>query len=300
MFDYRKATKLLGEAIAALRGDLVGERLGLAGFPSVMARAFQAQALAYQGQFADGAVASDEAVALCERLGHPYSRAVAYWGAGTLHIVKGDLVRATALLERGLSICREWPLGFMEPLLAFSLGYAQTLSGRLSDGLSLLEQAVERIEGSGFVLARPLVLAHLAEAYALAGRTEAARSAAERALADARALRTPALEAPALTFLVATEAECDRPDVSTAEGHAADAIALATGLGMRPLIAHCHRHLARLYRRAGQDTEAHAHTGIAIRMYRELDMHHWLEKTEEATTLASRAAPVRGTSLVVP
>jgi hypothetical protein len=49
---------------------------------------------------------------------------------------------------------------------------------------------------------------------------------------------------------------------------------------MRPLIAHCHRGLGRLYQRAGKSEPAEAHLTTAAAMYREADMRWWLEKIE--------------------
>ena len=42
----------------------------------------------------------------------------------------------------------------------------------------------------------------------------------------------------------------------TAEGHYREALALATELGMRPLVAHCHLGLGKLYRRTGDGAKA--------------------------------------------
>ena len=48
--------------------------------------------------------------------------------------------------------------------------------------------------------------------------------------------------------------------------------------GMRPLVAHCHLGLGKLYRRAGDDTKAREHLTTAATMYREMGMTFWLEK----------------------
>ena len=56
------------------------------------------------------------------------------------------------------------------------------------------------------------------------------------------------------------------------------ALALAHELGMRPLIAHCHHGLGKLYRRAGKREPAREHLGTATAMFREMDMRFWLEK----------------------
>ena len=64
------------------------------------------------------------------------------------------------------------------------------------------------------------------------------------------------------------------------EQHYRDAMILADELGMRPLVAHCHLGLGKLYRRAGQRQEAQEHLTTATTMYREMDMRFWLEQAE--------------------
>ena len=58
------------------------------------------------------------------------------------------------------------------------------------------------------------------------------------------------------------------------------ALALATELGMRPLVAHCHFGLAKLYRRTSKREKAQEHFTSATQMYREMDMRFWLEQAE--------------------
>jgi len=49
---------------------------------------------------------------------------------------------------------------------------------------------------------------------------------------------------------------------------------------MRPLIAHCHLGLGKLYRRTGTFEQAQEHVATATTMYREMDMRFWLEQAE--------------------
>jgi uncharacterized protein HemY len=49
---------------------------------------------------------------------------------------------------------------------------------------------------------------------------------------------------------------------------------------MRPLVAHCHLGLGKLYRRTGQREQAQEHLATATTMYREMEMTYWLEKAE--------------------
>ena len=66
----------------------------------------------------------------------------------------------------------------------------------------------------------------------------------------------------------------------SAEAHYREALALAEELGMRPLVAHCHLGLGKLYRRTGKREQAREHLTTATTMYREMDMRFWLEQAE--------------------
>ena len=51
---------------------------------------------------------------------------------------------------------------------------------------------------------------------------------------------------------------------------------------MRPLQAHCHHGLGRLYSQTGQRQQAHTELSTAIAMYRDMDMTFWLPQAEAA------------------
>ncbi len=55
---------------------------------------------------------------------------------------------------------------------------------------------------------------------------------------------------------------------------------LAEELGMRPMLAHCHLGLAKLYARTGREQPAEGHLSTAATMYREMNMRFWLERAE--------------------
>jgi hypothetical protein len=57
-------------------------------------------------------------------------------------------------------------------------------------------------------------------------------------------------------------------------------MALASELDMRPLVAHCHHGLGKLYRGTGKRQEAQEHLTAATTMYREMDMRFWLEQAK--------------------
>jgi hypothetical protein len=49
---------------------------------------------------------------------------------------------------------------------------------------------------------------------------------------------------------------------------------------MRPLVAHCHLGLGKLYRRTGQREQAQEHLTTSTTMYCEREMRFWLEQAE--------------------
>jgi predicted protein tyrosine phosphatase len=78
------------------------------------------------------------------------------------------------------------------------------------------------------------------------------------------------------------QAHAASPDAAQAEAHYQQTLALAEVLGMRPLVAHCHRGLGTLYAATGQREQAGAELAAAMEMYRAMEMTFWLPETETA------------------
>jgi len=120
------------------------------------------------------------------------------------------------------------------------------------------------------------------EAYLLAGRIEEAVQLAGRALELARAHKERGHEAWALRLLGEIAAHQASPEIEPAKYHYRQALALAEELGMRPLVAHCHLGLGRLYQQTGRREQARAALAAAIDLYRAMDMAFWLPQVEAA------------------
>ena len=75
-------------------------------------------------------------------------------------------------------------------------------------------------------------------------------------------------------------AHASPPDAVQAEAHYRQALVLAEELGMRPLVAHCHRGLGTLYATTGQWEQACTALSTAIEMYQSMDMTFWLPEAE--------------------
>jgi tetratricopeptide (TPR) repeat protein len=86
----------------------------------------------------------------------------------------------------------------------------------------------------------------------------------------------------ALRLLGEIHSRLEPPAIQAAEAFYRQAFALADDLGMRPLQAHCHLGLGRLYGQIGRVEEARAELSAAIELYRALDMTFWLPQAEAA------------------
>jgi tetratricopeptide (TPR) repeat protein len=160
------------------------------------------------------------------------------------------------------------------------LGLAYAQSGRLAEGLPLLEQAVEQNAAMQIVSHHALWLIHLSEGHRLAGRLDEAAHGAIRALELARAHQERAHQAYALHLLGEVAAHREPSEIEPAETHYRQAMALAEELGMHPLVAHCHLGLGQLDRRTGKREQAREHLTTATTMYRDMDMWFWRERAE--------------------
>jgi tetratricopeptide (TPR) repeat protein len=277
--EFRRAADLFRKIAQRLEGAFIRERCRLAGFPAVMSRAYLAWSLAELGEFDEGTSCGVEGLQIAEALDHPFSLALACWGLAQLHTVRGEHDQAIALAERGLMLCRDWGLTMVSPVLTRIAGRSYALSGRTAEGVTVLRQAVTAHEAAGRYVA-PRVLGELGEALLLAEQLEDASACAARALALARERGGRDAEAWVLRLIGEIASRRERNDIKTAESHYAHALAVGDELGMRPLVAHCHLGLGKLYRRTGDSAKAHDHLMTATAMYREMGMGYWLAQAE--------------------
>jgi tetratricopeptide (TPR) repeat protein len=184
------------------------------------------------------------------------------------------------MLKSGLELCQLWKLGGWLPIIPSHLGYAYALAGRVAEAVPLLEQIVG--QEARIVGADALCTAYLSEGYLLAGRREEAVQLAERALLLASERDLQGQEAWALRLLGEIGAHQDPPEVELAAHHYREALALAEEIGMRPLMAHCHHGLGRLYGQTGRREQARTELATAIALYRAMDMNFWFPQAEAA------------------
>jgi tetratricopeptide (TPR) repeat protein len=276
--DYHRAADILRRNVASLECELLRERFGLPNPASVFSRTWLVASLAELGAFAEGIARGEEAVRIAESIDQPGRVVQASFGIGLLHLRKGDLDKAIAALERGLELCQVRNIEAWFANFTSHLGYAYALSGRVAEAVPVLEQAVgPNVLTAGMGL---LWMAYRSEAYLLAGRRNEAIQLAHRALELARQHNEPGNQAYTLRLLGEITTHRDPVDVESAEAYYRQALALADELGMRPLVAHCHRGLGTHYATIRQWEQARAELSTAIQLYRAMDMTFWLPQAE--------------------
>jgi class 3 adenylate cyclase/tetratricopeptide (TPR) repeat protein len=275
--DYRRAIHMSDRSMALLEGKPVGERFGMTGIASVVTRLPRAMCLAELGELPEGIVFAEEAVGIAETVGDPFSLVAAYLHVSYPYLVKGNIEKAVPILERSLHICRNAQVAVWLSWASAELGYAYLHLGRSAEALPLLEQAVK---GRGAGITFGFHFCWLSEVYLHVGRWDDASEVGWRALDRARKFKERGHEAWALHLRGEIAAREDPVDIEKAEDHYRQAIALAEELGMRPLIAHCHVGLGKLYRRSGDSRLAKEHLNKSVAMMREMQMGLWLEKAE--------------------
>ena len=277
--DFGRAAVLLRRNVEAADRE--------AGTPStvlrIRSRAWLALTLSVLGAFAEGRRHGEEALRLATLAGRGNTPIVAHACLGELYLAQGDLEHAIRVLEQGLALCRAsgYRGGFLRPIAA-GLGSASALQGRLAEGRALLEEAISEALRTGGRQNHARWVAWLSEVCRLAGRGEEAWQYARQALDLARQQKERGDEARALHQLGVVHAHADPPDAEQAEAYYQQALALAEELGMRPLVAHCHHGLGRLYGQPGRHEAARAALATAIALYRAMDMTFWLTQAEAA------------------
>jgi len=275
--ELSDAVTLLERNVVALEGDLCNERFGTAFVQSAAAGACLADVLSQLGRFDEAIEHAETAVRIAEAADHLLTLFSGLFYLGLAHLRRGDLPRATRVLERCLDLCRTWQFVDRTPDVAATLGTAYALAGRADEALPMVAGAVEEFRSRLYHIRPGLILLCAGTTCLSAGRIDEAASHAREALALTRRLGARGIEAHALCLAGDVASTGGAED---ALGYYREALALADEVGMRPLVAHCHLGLGKLYRRTRKPEQAHEHLSTATAMYREMDMRFWLEQAE--------------------
>ena len=242
---------------------LKGPHLPFVDTPSltrVMTRFLMVNNLTPLGEFDAAKRVVDEMLRECDTVEDPLrtSRLLAQMSLGNLERARGNFPAALQAAEAALAAYREDCHRPWYRPLSWALGVSYALTGRVGEGIDVLEKADaadRKIRANAF---RPLFLLRIGRVFVEAGRLNEAAQYASEALELARTSGRRPAEAGAHGLLGEVAMRRDPVDHAEMELHVRNCLALAEALEMRPLAAHCHLRLAWLAERTGvSDRESH-------------------------------------------
>ena len=253
--EYERVVELATDNLAALPADWVHEHFG-----SIVPASVSRSPLAGPEPRRSSADSPRRPSTKPRRSGSPSRRSMRTPSAGpTSPRACSTSARATGRrrahsIEHGIAVLRTGNVVVLLPLaLATSAGCWRssvrraarwTDSGKASSSSSVTRRAESA----------PLPTTRWVAACLLLGRLDEARRLGARAVESAPG--RPGFAAHALHLLGDIATHPDRFDAESGEVHYRQALALAEPRGMRPLVAHCHLGLGKLYRRTGNREQA--------------------------------------------
>jgi class 3 adenylate cyclase/tetratricopeptide (TPR) repeat protein len=280
--DYGRVVELGTDNLAALPADRIHEPfIGVPTPVSVYDRFWLVVSLAELGRFADAAEYAAEAMRLAGPTHHAFTLGMAYRAAGTLHLLEGDWAKARSLIEQWVAVVRTGNVALQLPTAIADGAWVLSHLGEASQALERLQEGEQLLE----LHAARGIVGHLGSSYHSLGRASLLLGRLDDALRlGGRAMesspRHSGFVAHVRHLLGDIALHPDRFDADSAEAHYRQALALAEPRGMRPLIAHCHLGLGKLYGRTDKHEQAQEHLTTATTMYRDMGMTYWLEKSE--------------------
>jgi tetratricopeptide (TPR) repeat protein len=279
--EYESVVELATANLEALPEAWIYESLGASAPSSVYDRSWLIQSLAQVGRFAEAIICESEALRLAEPTHHPFTIGQAHRAAVTLHLLKGDWANARSLSEHWIARMRAgnvviqlpWAISSSAWVLA-QLGETSAAQDRLQEGEQLLERHVAR----ELVVTAGWDYHSLGRACLALGRLEEAQRLGNHAVEFSP--HQPGYAAHGLHLLGDIAIHPDRFDAVCGEANYRKALILAETRAMRPLVAHCHLGLGKIYRQTGNHQEASERLTTAATMYREMEMGFWLQQAE--------------------
>jgi class 3 adenylate cyclase/tetratricopeptide (TPR) repeat protein len=284
--EYEHVVEVATGIVPELPVEWGKEFFGLAVPASVFGRSWLIMSLAELGRFAAAAKYETEAIQLAEQTQNAHTIGWAHLAASMLHLFEGNWARARSLVDYwmnvpGTEVAMLFPWAVASSAWALAeIGETDEALNRVREGERLLEVQAAR----GIVGHRAWGYHAVSRASLLLGRLDDARRLGRCSVESAP--RQPGFTAHALRLLGDLATHPDQFDAETGAAHYQQALALAQLHGMRPLAAHCRLGLGKLYDRIGQPEHARENMVAATTLYREMDMHFWLDAGADRGTLA--------------
>jgi class 3 adenylate cyclase/tetratricopeptide (TPR) repeat protein len=261
-------------------GQLAKRVIGPASTFLASSCSFLSLALALTGDFPGALKYAELGVQAADTSSNPHSQATSYTFLGTAALYQGDVRAGLPWCERAVHLCESKQVIIWLPSALSTLGWALAKNARPQEGLPHLVQGAVLQERNRQKILLSAFYLRWAEGLLLLRDLTGAKHIAHRALDLSNTHEERGVEAWTLELL---------GEIAVAEGSAMfdnaheffrQASDLGAQLGMRPLVAHCHLGLGKLYQRTGEPKRAKEHVTAATTLYRDMGMTYWLEQAE--------------------
>ena len=213
-------------------------------------------ALWHRGYPDQSARAADRALALSRELGHAHTLAYALALAGLAAVFARDVATVYAYGNDCVAVATEHGFPQWAAFGRILQGWADAQQGQATAGTARIRNGLAAAEATGNRVIKPLFLALLAEALALAGKIEQALAALDDALATAAASGVRGWDAEIHRLRGELTGRLPYPDPAKTEESFRTALAIASEQGTRGYELRAATSLARLWREQGRRGEA--------------------------------------------
>jgi tetratricopeptide (TPR) repeat protein len=226
------------------------------------------------GEFEAALAAGTTASRLAEAIGDPRAQSMANWLSGVVFSMRRDVAEAIETCQRAVALA---PDRLNRTLASGFLGYAFLAAEEYDRVIPLLEEVLAEL-GESWPQYRGWFMAFLSEARLMTGDLAAARALATEGLAlSTRAGYTFGVAWAERMLGWVHRAAGERAE---AERAVARAFALFEATGARSAVAELHMDLAVLAHDGGKDALARDHLARARRLFAELDVPRYVERTD--------------------
>jgi predicted ATPase len=214
-------------------------------------------ALWHRGYPDQSARAVDRALALSRQLGHAHTVAHALWHAGVAAVFARDVATVYAYGNNCVTVASEHGFTHWAAGGRVLQGWVDAQRGGATTGIAHIRDGLAAAEAAGARANAPLHFALLAEALALAGKTEGGLAALDDALATAAATDAKGWDAEIHRLRGELTGRLPHPDPAKAVDSFRTALAITCEQGTRGYELRAATSLARLWLKQGRRSEAH-------------------------------------------
>jgi ATP/maltotriose-dependent transcriptional regulator MalT len=235
------------------------------------------------GEFAEGEPCCEQMIRFAMEAKHPRTMAVAEVVCGLVSTIRGkDLESCFKHLENGVRYSQE--TGFV-PYLALAwtcTGWAHWLQGNLEMAKDYGQKAASAQRGGEMTAMSALTHLLLGAVGTDSGDLAGARTSMEEALRLAQVSDESYIEGRVGVWLGKVMGKADTSQAAAAEERILQGIRLLEQLQIKPWQAEGHLLAGELYSDTGQEQKALASLMKAQGMFQEMEMTHWLSRSQRA------------------